>query len=202
MGRKWSFPVPYGHVGISSIGFGLVMAVISVGVGAGFNVGLASFMGTTDVPNAAIVTTGPTGGAAKPSSAGLIESKDSTKPSSAESNAPAEQKETASSSASSRVLQIAPSSPVDRIPNVGVVEPIESSLGQTPPSQTQSSSGEGAGANSTPAQASQGDSPNTLAQTRQSSSSEPSQASTQVQLKPSSDASVGDAQASANSGDG
>lgn len=207
MGRKWSSSAPYGRVGMSSIGFGLVMAVVSVGVGAGFNVGLTSFMSKTDVPNAAIVSTDPAGGRAKPSSAGSIEPTGSTKSDAAESHVPSEPEESAISSASSRVLQITPSSPVDRILNIGVMEPKETSLRQALSSQVQNSQvqnflGEGTAANSIPGQTPKGDSPTTLVMAEPVAPNEPGQPSILVQPKANSDASVGGAQASANPGDG
>ncbi len=202
MGRKWSFPASHGHVGLSSVGFGLVLAVVSVGIGAGFNVGLIAFRTKTDVPNAAIVSADPAGGGARVTSVGSIASKDSTTSDAAEVYAPSRPEETDSSGASSRVLQITSSSPVDRIPNVGVVEPSESSVRQTITSQVPVSPGIGAAEKSFPGQAPKGDSPTTLAQVNQIAPGEPSQPSMLIQPKATYDVSTGDAKASANPVDG
>ncbi len=148
MGRKWGSSVPWGHVGVGNVGFGLLLAIVSIGVGAGFNFGLASFTAGSKVPSAAVITTDQSSSHASKKSIVSTEVQSSSESELTEPNARAGSEGPDKRANSSGILQIAPSSPVDQIPNVGVVEPGDATNNQTPPSQGQVFFGEGSASKS------------------------------------------------------
>ena len=201
MGRKWSSSVPWGHVGVGNVGFGLVLAIVSIGVGAGFNVGLTSFTGGSKVPSAAVITTNQAGRHSTRKSIPSTDPQGSSESESTESKVITGSEGPDESANPSSILQIAPSSPVDQIPNVGVVEPGEATVNQHPLSQAQVSFGEGFAPKPTSGQTASGESATAPVQATVETSTVDNQGTT-TQPKAISEPPIGDVPALSNHGDG